>query len=93
MSEVNGLTKESLEYRIGIIDILTCFSFTKKLEAFSKKCWQGKDVSCVPPKNYAERFNRFFIQSIISSKDDISQPKKFSKKETILKVPLSNKNF
>ena len=44
-------------YYFGIIDILTEFNTTKKLEYFYKRIRYCSDkMSCIPPKNYKERF-------------------------------------
>lgn len=43
-------------YFIGIIDILTLYKFKKKVENLVKSPFLGKDISCVPPKQYAARF-------------------------------------
>lgn len=58
-SESGGLvsvTEEEL-YFIGIIDILTLYSAKKKLEHLFKSSFYGKEaISCVPSKNYSDRF-------------------------------------
>lgn len=46
-------------YFIGIIDILTKYSTKKKLEHAFKKRFQGDQISCIPPKQYAERFMNY----------------------------------
>ena len=51
-------------YFIGIIDILTVFNFTKRLEFMVKTQLYGNSVSCVPPIQYAERFSQY-MESII----------------------------
>ena len=44
-------------YFIGIIDILTFYGGRKKLEHAAKSMIYDNDgISCVPPKQYAERF-------------------------------------
>ncbi|CAD8049461.1 unnamed protein product [Paramecium sonneborni] len=46
-------------YFFGIIDILTNFNTKKKIEYCCKRCFQGPDISAIPPHQYAERFKRF----------------------------------
>ena len=46
-------------YFLGIIDILTLFNFTKKLEHLVKAQLYGNSVSCIPPVQYAERFVQY----------------------------------
>ena len=50
-------------YFIGIIDVLTLYNTKKKLENIVKSPFLGKEISCVPPKQYAERFLQY-ISSI-----------------------------
>jgi len=52
-------------YYIGIIDILTQFNSRKKMEYVFKSVAYGKGISAVPPKQYAERFQKF-ITSLIT---------------------------
>lgn len=52
-------------YFVGIIDVLTVFNFTKKLEHLVKSQLYGNSVSCVPPEQYSQRFLRY-LRSIIS---------------------------
>ena len=54
-----GKKGEEIELYIGIIDILTGFGFKKNLEYRFKRAICGKDISCIPPKNYSERFLEF----------------------------------
>ena len=49
---------------IGIIDPLTYFSNKKYLEYVSKCTLQSKDISCVPPKHYAQRFRDFMLNDV-----------------------------
>lgn len=56
---------QSCIYFIGIIDILTVYNFTKKLEHLVKSQLYGNAVSCVPPEQYAERF-LLYLKSIIN---------------------------
>lgn len=47
-------------YFIGIIDTLTFFGAKKKLEYSLKSVAYGnKTISCIPPKNYGDRFISF----------------------------------
>ena len=50
-------------YFIGIIDVLTQYNGKKKLENAFKLPIYGGDISCIPPKPYAERFWNY-MQSI-----------------------------
>jgi 1-phosphatidylinositol-4-phosphate 5-kinase len=52
-------------YFIGIIDILTVFNFTKKLEHLVKSQLYGNTVSCIPPDHYSQRFLQY-MRSIIT---------------------------
>lgn len=60
-SDNGGLlsTDGNILYFIGIIDILTKYSSKKKLEHAFKKRFQGDQISCIPPKQYAERFMNY----------------------------------
>lgn len=51
-------------YFIGIIDILTLYNSRKKLEHLVKSTVHGSEISCVPPKQYAERFLNYMISVI-----------------------------
>ena len=54
------LSKNGKEiYYIGIIDTLTRFNCTKKLEFFFLRFRHGYDMSCIPPKDYAKRFQEY----------------------------------
>lgn len=58
-------TDETCLYFIGVIDILTVYSTKKKFEhAWKASLYGGDSVSCVPPKNYAERFLSF-IEAVV----------------------------
>ena len=46
-------------YQMGIIDPLTKFNAKKNLEYSFKRCRYGHSMSCVPPRQYAERFMGF----------------------------------
>lgn len=53
-------------YFIGIIDILTTYGTTKKLEHhFRSLKHDHRGISCCPPVFYAERFNDFFRRACI----------------------------
>jgi 1-phosphatidylinositol-4-phosphate 5-kinase len=57
-----GLLSEdrSVLYFFGIIDVFTLYSTKKKLEHAFRGSFYGPDaISCVPPRNYAERFLEF----------------------------------
>lgn len=51
-------------YFIGVIDVLTLYTTKKKLENLVKSPFLGSDISCVPPKQYAERFLNY-LQNVI----------------------------
>lgn len=58
-------------YYMGIIDILTEFSFAKKLEYVGKSMTTcSQKFSCLPPDNYQKRFVRF-TNSIIKGDDGV----------------------
>lgn len=47
-------------YFIGIIDIFTEFNTKKQMEHLYKAVMQdSQTISCVPPRQYSERFARF----------------------------------
>lgn len=48
-------------YFIGIIDVLTEYNVKKKLENIFKSPFLGKDISCIPPKPYADRFFKYML--------------------------------
>lgn len=48
-------------YFIGIIDVLTQYNMKKKLENVFKLPIYGNDISCIPPKPYAERFMSYML--------------------------------
>jgi len=53
-------------YFIGIIDILTSYDNSKKLEQMLKALVHDpKGVSCCPPAYYAERFNSFMRRAFV----------------------------
>ena len=51
-------------YFIGIIDIFTEYSAKKKVEHNFKSTFVSKDISCIPPAAYADRFKKFMLQYI-----------------------------
>ncbi len=51
-------------YYIGIIDTLTNYGLLKKSEYISKKLFQDSTISCIPPKEYKERFVNFIDNAI-----------------------------
>jgi 1-phosphatidylinositol-4-phosphate 5-kinase len=44
---------------MSTIDILTAYNTVKKIEHATKAFFLSKDVSCVPPKPYADRFIKY----------------------------------
>ena len=52
-------------YFCGIIDILTVYNFTKRLEHLVKAQLYGNSVSCIPPDQYAERFMQYMRSIMI----------------------------
>ena len=50
---------ENKIYLLGVIDILTNYNVRKKFEYGFKKTLLGKTISCIPPKDYANRFLNF----------------------------------
>lgn len=52
-------------YYVGIIDILTMFNFTKRLEHMVKAQLYGNSVSCIPPTQYAQRFMQYMDSIIV----------------------------
>lgn len=61
-------------YFIGIIDTLTRYDFKKKGEYVTKRVFQGKGVSCVPPYDYKKRFVKFIEQCIDTVYRDVQPP-------------------
>lgn len=51
-------------YFIGIIDTLTYFGPKKQFEYNFKRIVHGNTISCIPPKNYGDRFYSF-METII----------------------------
>ncbi len=52
-------------YQVGIIDILTAYNLKKKMENGIKSIFQGSEVSCVPPDQYADRFCTFMLTQVL----------------------------
>ncbi|OZJ04476.1 hypothetical protein BZG36_02687 [Bifiguratus adelaidae] len=61
----------NVQYFMGIIDILTPYNVTKKLEHF----WKGmtQDKATVPPQEYGERFYNYMLH-IIQHNEDVVAP-------------------
>ncbi|SCV74004.1 BQ2448_6436 [Microbotryum intermedium] len=64
-------------YYLGIIDILTPYTFVKKIE----HCWKsfkhnGHMISAVPPQEYGDRFMAF-IYSVIRGNDTSKRPRMY----------------
>lgn len=49
---------------LTIIDILTVFEARKNLEYIFKSTFLSKDVSCIPPSDYCQRFRDFICSSL-----------------------------
>ena len=70
------LTVLSLLYQqyihlLGIIDYLTFYGFRKQLENFLRTCGKkNKEVSCVPPKRYRDRFYNFMFKHVLISENE-----------------------
>jgi len=60
-------TDGSVRYAFGVIDVLQGFTLRKKFEhwALTVVLRKGPGVSCVPPIDYAERFNRYVVDKLI----------------------------
>merc|ERR1712032_322978 len=60
-------------YCIGIIDMLQKWDLNKKAERFIKAALRGKDpngISCVPPKQYQQRFMDKMIEIGIGNEEE-----------------------
>ncbi|KAI5479210.1 1-phosphatidylinositol-4-phosphate 5-kinase [Pseudohyphozyma bogoriensis] len=78
-----GDNNETLDaiYYLGIIDILTPYTFVKKVEHFFRGLkFDSHQISAVPPKEYGDRFLAF-IYSIIHGNDVSQRPKMWSPPE------------
>lgn len=68
-------------YYMCIIDFLTSFSWLrKKAEYAIKKTFVSKDISCVPPEQYASRFRDFVVKGIVKVDSDQEESVSKSKK-------------
>ena len=64
-SNVLPSTSRNSLYQMGIIDCLTLYSTSKKLEHCVKSCFHpGNVISCIPPGPYAQRFMDFMSRVI-----------------------------
>ena len=54
-------------FYIGIIDTLTLYGMKKKSEYLTKRVFQGKGISCIPPNDYKERFIKFMENAFETS--------------------------
>ena len=53
---------------VGVIDILTAYNIKKMGEHLSKSVvYDGSQVSCVPPKDYHDRFVRYLDQILVTA--------------------------
>lgn len=59
-------TDGQTHYYLGIIDTLTYFGAKKRAEFMTKRTFQGKDISCIPPPDYKKRFCNFMEEIIIT---------------------------
>ena len=67
----NSAINKKYVYLLGIIDYLTFFGGRKKLEYVIKTMGnKKKEVSCVPPKRYRERFYNFMFKHVLISEKD-----------------------
>lgn len=74
-------------YFLCIIDFLTSYSWLrKKAEYAVKKIFVSKDISCVPPEQYANRFREFVVKGIL--KVDSDQEESVSKSKKIVTFDL-----
>jgi len=51
-------------YIMGVIDILTNFGASKKFEYGFKRTFLGKEISCIPPQRYSERFINYITSKV-----------------------------
>ncbi|GAA5898810.1 hypothetical protein JCM8208_005402 [Rhodotorula glutinis] len=81
-------------YYLGIIDILTPYTFVKRLEHFFKGFQHNKHmISAVPPREYGDRFLAF-VKSSIRGNDVSTRPQMFEhepKHDRAHKAELSEK--
>lgn len=57
-------SSEGVMMVLTIIDILTVFEGRKNLEYIFKSTFLSKDVSCIPPSDYCQRFREFICSSL-----------------------------
>ena len=56
-------------YYVGIIDVLTSYTFLKKTANFWKNClWSDATLSTIPPDSYRSRFVDFMSRCIVTAK-------------------------
>lgn len=72
--ETSYLTTSDGRYILyfGIIDTLTHFNYKKRGEYLAKRVFLSKGVSCVPPKQYADRFYDFMKDSVFKAAGGVS---------------------
>ena len=67
----NSTINNNYVYLLGIIDYLTFYGFRKQLENFVRTCGKkNKEVSCVPPKRYRDRFYNFMFKHVLISDNE-----------------------
>ena len=67
----NSTINNNYVYLLGIIDYLTFYGFRKQLENFVRTCGKkNKEVSCVPPKRYRDRFYNFMFKHVLISENE-----------------------
>ena len=67
----NSAINKKYVYLLGIIDYLTFFGFNKQLEYVIKTMGnKKKEVSCVHPKRYRDRFYNFMFKHVLISEKD-----------------------
>lgn len=73
---LNSFETTDRKYKVycGIIDMFTVFNLRKKSEFVLKRVFFGKGVSCVPPKQYGDRFLDFLSNSVFCIGDPSSPP-------------------
>ncbi|XP_060603224.1 phosphatidylinositol 4-phosphate 5-kinase type-1 alpha-like isoform X3 [Ruditapes philippinarum] len=60
---------------LGIIDILQCYRFRKKFEhTFKSMIADGDTISVTRPSFYAERFQKFFTNTVFKKAPSLEQP-------------------
>lgn len=67
----NSAINKNYVYLLGIIDYLTFYGFRKQLENFMRTMGnKRKEVSCVPPKRYRDRFYNFMFKHVLVSENE-----------------------